>query len=146
VPAGQRRRCGRRARGGRGCGSPSTPPPTPGPMPSAHPAAGTSITIRAAATAPARPSRAGAGRTRSPTEQHRTPTESPARVGGRAEYPVRVLRWKSCSRTRRHPDRRLLARPKPSRQSRYVIGPAILAELSGSSTGNSAADVQIAER
>ena len=56
---GQRRRCGTRARGGRGCGSPSTPPPIPGPMPSAHPAAGTSIMTRAAATAPARPSPAG---------------------------------------------------------------------------------------
>src|SRR6266571_2845872 len=50
---------GRRARGGRGCGSPSTPPPTPARTPDAPPAAGTSIMTPAGATAPARPSRAG---------------------------------------------------------------------------------------
>jgi hypothetical protein len=53
------RRCGRRARGGRGCGSPSTPPPAPGRTPSAPRNGSTSTMTLAAVTAPARPSPAG---------------------------------------------------------------------------------------
>ena len=53
------RRSGRRARGGDGRGSRSTPPPIPAPMPSAPRTAAMSTTMPAAATAPARPSPAG---------------------------------------------------------------------------------------
>ena len=53
------RRSGRRARGGGGCGSRSTPPLIPAPMPSAPRIAAMSIMMPAAATAPARPSPAG---------------------------------------------------------------------------------------
>src|ERR1035441_2147796 len=49
----------RRARGGSGCGSPSTPLPIPARTLNAPPAGGTSTMTRAAVTAPARPPRAG---------------------------------------------------------------------------------------
>ena len=75
------RRSGRRARGGGGCGSRSTPPLIPAPMPSARRAAVMSITMPAAATAPARPSRAGS-------------TSSPPRWGTCAP---RGPRWSTSS-------------------------------------------------
>ena len=54
CPPGRPPLSGRRARGGPGCGSRSTPRPIPGRTPNAPRAAATSITARAAATAPAK--------------------------------------------------------------------------------------------
>ena len=59
LPDEQAARCGRRARGGAGCGSRSTRPLTRGRTPSAPRSGSTCIMTRAAATVPARPSPAG---------------------------------------------------------------------------------------
>ena len=59
LPAARPAPCGRRARGGAGCGSRSTLPPTRGRTPSAPRKGSTCIMTRAAATAPARASPAG---------------------------------------------------------------------------------------
>jgi hypothetical protein len=78
---------GKRARGGGGCGSRSTPRRIPGRMPGALPAAATSITTPAAATAPARRSRDGS-------------TSSPRRSGTCAPRGRRSSMWSAPPRPR----------------------------------------------
>ena len=82
------RRSGRRARGGAGCGSRSTPPPIPARTPNAPRNAATSTTTPAAATAPARPSPAGIPvhrRARAPAHRECRPHRRRAHHPGRPD-------------------------------------------------------------